>query len=283
MEKNILNLKSKVLKVSYILMVAAILFFIPGKLYVGQSENYFRDTLVKSGLMYASIMGTNAVVSVLKESEFNVEPGGLGVTLAVGELLDPLDDLTERISTILVYSIVALGTQEILLQAGELLDFKIISVLLILSLIGLSKNTILKIFGNGMLKLTFILLLLRFLLPANVYLNKLFYDGFLAQKAESYRESLSYLVPDEENIIDLQKQENSVAFDWTFGISNATEKIDSLKKEYDVLKKNFTEIISTLLSIGSLYVSGFLFQVLFLPFMSIFIIYQLYRIPMSYY
>ncbi len=74
-----------------------------------------------------------------------------------------------------------------------------------------------------------------------------------------------------------------MAFDWTFGISNATEKIDSLKKEYDVLKKNFTEIISTLLSIGSLYVSGFLFQVLFLPFMSIFIIYQLYRIPMSYY
>ncbi len=181
--KNILNLKSKVLKVSYILMVAAILFFIPGKLYVGQSENYFRDTLVKSGLMYASIRGTNAVVSVLKESEFNVEPGGLGVTLAVGELLDPLDDLTERISTILVYSIVALGTQEILLQAGELLDFKIISVLLILSLIGLSKNTILKIFGNGMLKLTFILLLLRFLLPANVYLNKLFYDGFFGAKS----------------------------------------------------------------------------------------------------
>ena len=89
--------------------VAIMLFILPGlKLpYLDQkADTYFSEAMTKAGLAYGVCRVINASVSVIKESQVQLEPAGLGVSLAAGQLLDPLDDMTERASDILVTAIV---------------------------------------------------------------------------------------------------------------------------------------------------------------------------------
>ena len=82
---------------------AVLLFLSPGlRLPVldEQADAYFRSAITKGGLSYATCRVINASVSIVEESSLHLQPAGVGVSLAVGQALDPLDDLTERVSDI---------------------------------------------------------------------------------------------------------------------------------------------------------------------------------------
>ena len=99
-----------------LLAAAAVLFMLPGlKLpYIDKNtDSYFSDSMTKAGVAYGVCRVINASVSAIKESHIQIEPAGLGVSLAAGQVLDPLDDMTERASDILVTAIVSLGIQKI--------------------------------------------------------------------------------------------------------------------------------------------------------------------------
>ena len=85
-------------------------------------------------IAYAAAKGINAVILVIQESELQVEPGGIAVTIAVGEVLDPVNDMIERFSWIMLVSLLSLGIQKALIVIAPWL---IISVLLNISLIGM--------------------------------------------------------------------------------------------------------------------------------------------------
>lgn len=72
--------------------------------------------MTKAGVAYGVCRVVNASVSAIKESQIQIEPAGLGVSLAVGQVLDSLDDMTERASDILVTAIVSLGIQKIVYE-----------------------------------------------------------------------------------------------------------------------------------------------------------------------
>jgi hypothetical protein len=44
-------------------------------------------------LTYATCRVINASVSIVKESSLQLEPAGVGISLAVGQALDPIDDM----------------------------------------------------------------------------------------------------------------------------------------------------------------------------------------------
>ena len=99
-----------------LIVIALMLFMLPGlKLpYLDQkADTYFSGAITRAGLTYSACRVVNASVSVIKESQIQIEPAGLGVSLATGQVLDPLDDMTERASDILVTAIVSLGIQKI--------------------------------------------------------------------------------------------------------------------------------------------------------------------------
>ena len=52
-------------------------------------------------------------------------PAGVGVTLSIGELLDPFNDMVERFSWVMLLTSVSLGIQKILLIFGGKLFLKI--------------------------------------------------------------------------------------------------------------------------------------------------------------
>lgn len=77
------------------------------------------DAGLKRALVsFASARALNAVISVIQGTEFSVEPIGVGVTLTPGQILDPINDLIEQFSTVMLFASVAFGVQKILLAIG---------------------------------------------------------------------------------------------------------------------------------------------------------------------
>ncbi|MEE4301366.1 MAG: hypothetical protein V2J24_18140, partial [Pseudomonadales bacterium] len=66
---------------------------------------------------FAAARALDGAISVVQGTEVALQPAGVGVTLTVGQVLDPLDDLVERFSWVMLAATAALGTQRVLLEA----------------------------------------------------------------------------------------------------------------------------------------------------------------------
>jgi hypothetical protein len=60
----------------------------------------------------------NGAISVVQETAVSVQPGGVGMTFAPGQFLDPLNDMVEQVSSILLAVCVSFGIQLILIHIG---------------------------------------------------------------------------------------------------------------------------------------------------------------------
>jgi hypothetical protein len=67
---------------------------------------------------FAAARALNAVISVAQGTELAVQPAGVGVTLAPGQVLDPVNDLVEQFSTLMLMASAAFGAQRVLIIIG---------------------------------------------------------------------------------------------------------------------------------------------------------------------
>lgn len=68
---------------------------------------------------FASARALNAGISILQGTELSAQPLGVGITVTVGEALDPVNDLVERFSEWMLIASVAFGVQKMLLLIGS--------------------------------------------------------------------------------------------------------------------------------------------------------------------
>ncbi len=90
------------------------------------------DAQVDAGLnralvSFAVARTLNAAISFAQGTELAIQPFGLGVTLALGQILDPANDLIESFSNLMLMASIAFGVQKILLM---LFGTKVVSSLL---------------------------------------------------------------------------------------------------------------------------------------------------------
>ena len=69
------------------------------------------DSFKQSVIVFGSAKALNGVISLAQGTEINLP----FVVVAVGEILDPINDLVEQFSLIMLASLVSLGIQKILL------------------------------------------------------------------------------------------------------------------------------------------------------------------------
>lgn len=67
---------------------------------------------------FAAARALNAAISVVKGTELAATPAGIGVTLAPGQVLDPVDDLVEQFSSLMLAASVAFGVEIALIRIG---------------------------------------------------------------------------------------------------------------------------------------------------------------------
>lgn len=83
---------------------------------------------------YAIARSLNGVISVAQGTEIAIQPVGVGLTITAGQILDPLNDLVERFSWLVLAATTSLGMQMLIV---ELLGNVWINILLTLSAAGL--------------------------------------------------------------------------------------------------------------------------------------------------
>ena len=74
---------------------------------VEETNAAFKNALVA----FATARALNSAISVVQGTELALQPAGVGVTLTPGQMLDPLNDLVERFSWVMLLCAVSLGAQ----------------------------------------------------------------------------------------------------------------------------------------------------------------------------
>lgn len=138
--------------------------------------------LARALVTFASARGLNGVISVVQGTEFNVGVGA-GATFAVGEILDPVNDLVEQFSDLMLLATVSFGIQEVLLVIG---GHGTLKVALTALLLGWAALTML---GRGspawLTSLLILGLMLRFAIPVASAGADLAFEHFLADRYQA--------------------------------------------------------------------------------------------------
>ncbi|OIO69978.1 MAG: hypothetical protein AUJ58_04530 [Zetaproteobacteria bacterium CG1_02_55_237] len=268
------------MKMSLLIVVVAALFFsasfvkMPG---IDRLANaYFAESIKAATLAYATTRTVNAVVSVVKESHLEFAPAGVGVSIAAGQVLDPIDDMTECLSTMLVAAIASIGIQKIGFEIGMAVSFKAISILLLLAvpllwLNGASGASLLQ----PAIKLCLILLLLRFMLPLSAMISDSIYTTWLKPGVENSLERLSIVSGSYSELKSLPPEQDDGFFSSLR--RNASEQVDNTRKAFSIMMQNAEIIVASLLSLMTAYLTIFVVQVLLLPLTMLWLLLSLFR------
>ncbi len=215
-------------------------------------DNAFNQALV----VFGTAKALNAVISVVQGTEV----GPPGVTLAVGEVLDPVNDLIERFSWIMLASITSLGIQTIFMNIvtdaffNYLLLFLVIAYNLWLFFRFTRDDKSRTLF----FKITVIMVFLRFSVPLMAIANDLVYTQF---------------VQPEYNIVELDRGVTAIADDIeqfkkssysVFSTSYYTEQVERYKAEANAAGDRIVRLII-----------AFVFQTVVFPLLFLFLLYKL--------
>jgi len=149
-----------------LMLLCLILALIPFESNAGtQLSQMLRITLT----VYAIARGLNAVISTAQGTELSIEPMGVGLTLTPGQILDPLNDLIEQFSSVLLVASASLGIQKILLAIGdiELLRWAIAGFAAIVVLLLLWQKLPDR-WSSMLFKIVLIMTLLRLAIPVTI-------------------------------------------------------------------------------------------------------------------
>ena len=150
-------------------------------------EDYIDGSFKRALVGFALARGLNGVISVAQGTEFAITPAGMGINLAPGEILDPINDLVERFSWIMLLSSSALGVQKVLLSMSSWYGLLIAIGLAGLVLLGTMWIRKLNVgwVQNWLMRLFILLLVLRFMMPVISLANEWVYQTFLESDYQS--------------------------------------------------------------------------------------------------
>jgi predicted membrane channel-forming protein YqfA (hemolysin III family) len=165
-----------------------------------QADNALKNALVT----FAVARTLNGVVSAAQGTEVALEPGGVGVVLSVGEILDPINDLIERFSAVMLIAASSLGLQTLLLNITSwwgVTAFLLVAAAGFLAVIWAPRSVAAR-YAQPALRVLLILLFVRFAVPVLIVGTTIISDRFLAPEQEAATAILRDTTADIERIND---------------------------------------------------------------------------------
>lgn len=187
------------------------------------ADEHVTETTVESFVIYGVARGLNASVSMFQSAE--VSAAVVGVT--VGEALDPINDATERLSSLMIWAIGSLLLQDVVLTFVSSTVFKwifaLIAVLTMSTLIvvwrrrsaGAPSNGVLDRFCRTAVRIFVLAAIARFIVPVFVIVSYLAGQALLQpeidrQSAELSTISEEVLSEDQQNLDQPAINENGL-------------------------------------------------------------------------
>ncbi len=136
--------------------------------------------LKRALISFATARALNAVISVLQGTDVAVEPAGVGVNFAPGEALDPINDLIENFSNLMLAATISFGIQRVLITIGGhwLLSFALTAATLLWCAFYLRRKAI----PSWITKCLVVTVLLRFAIPTVTVGTDVLFQNFLAKE-----------------------------------------------------------------------------------------------------
>jgi hypothetical protein len=253
----------RILAISLMLALAVAAWISPVDQKAGQS---LETGLARAFVTFATARGLNSAISLAQGTEITAGVG-VSATFSVGQVLDPVNDLVEQFSDLMLLATVSFGVQQVLLTMGQhpVIKFLLTALLVawaVWSLRGRSSPSWL----NG---LVILLLMARFAIPLASLGTDAVFRVFLEQEYEASELALSDATasirantpelapgpqesgsPDEKSVLEQYWDQ----FKGAAGNLDVTERLENLKRNAGETVDNVVRLIVV-----------FLLQTLFIP------------------
>ncbi|MBU1503478.1 hypothetical protein KKC34_07875, partial [bacterium] len=191
-------------------------------------------------------------------TEFTFTPVGVGFNFSIGEVLDPLNDMVERFSLVMLFASISLGIQKLLLILSTKMFLQVVLALsIVTSLLGLwikkAQNTSFFVFS---MKMVFLLLILRFAAVLFVYSSEYFYNSVLQSEfqqssavIEKTKVELENLQKENRSLVNSKKESGffngvSSKYDALTETFNISAKLESLQKHIEDASRKIINLIT---------------------------------------
>lgn len=243
------------------------------------SSNYLDGAFKRSLAGFAIARGLNGVISVAQGTEFAVQPAGIGVVFTPGEILDPVNDLVERFSWIMLLASSSLGVQQVLLSMsawhGILIGLAVAGwALLWIHWVGGQSFPWARTF---VVRFFLLMAVLRFMMPLVALANNWVYHTFLeenyvvaSQELEAAREGIDKI--NDEVITQPNAEDGGL-------INRAREIYRSALKQIDFEKRldDYGKIADTVSENIVRLIVVFMMQTVVFPLIFLWMVYVLVR------
>lgn len=149
-----------------------------------QGSEYTQRGFTRALITFGIAKALNGVISVAQGTEVAVQPAGIGINFTPGQILDPVNDLIEQFSWVMLASTVSLGVQRTLIHIGQwqaLNIFVCIMASISLWILWYGQRSP-GWLSHTLFKFSLVLLILRFSVPLFSIGNEWVYQQFLDQE-----------------------------------------------------------------------------------------------------
>lgn len=172
----------------------------------------FDSLFQRAVITFALARTLNGVISAAQGTEVALQPAGVGVTLTPGQILDPVNDLVERFSWIMLGATISLGIQNVLLEISA---WWVLQGLVVVLALGLALLRWRKPGGSAagavVWRVLLIALFLRFAVPLTLLANNMIYELFLESRYVQSTEVIQAAGDELELLGDRQEAEMETA------------------------------------------------------------------------
>jgi len=230
------------------------------------AEREYDALFQRAFVTFALARTLNGLISAVQGTELALQPAGVGVTLTPGEILDPVNDLVERFSWIMLGATISLGIQQVLLDVGQWWGVRLLVAALGLAWLffRLRRN---REMGEGrrgleraLLQALIIALFIRFAVPvamiANEALYQLFLEGRYVESAEVIESAGEQLEQAVERTADADAASGDETGLWESigrGLTSTREALD-FSQRLERVQARAAEVIEHLIQLSVVFV-----------------------------
>ena len=240
-------------------------------------ESQLDDAFTRALIGFGIARTLNGVISVAQGTEFAVQPAGIGVNFSPGEILDPVNDLVERFSWVMLAASTSLGIQQILLKASswEGISYLFAGAAVFWFLIRLQSGGAAGRLATIASRILLAMVLIRFLIPVGALANDWVFQQFLQPK---YEESSEQLASASERIREIAarsreqpEEAESIGQKIKMAYNSVTSKFDltGMLDDYKAAAENVSEHAINMIVVFTL-------QTIIFPLLFLFIVYRLF-------
>ena len=244
------------------------------------SKHYVDKAFSRALISFGVAKTLNGVISVAQGTEVAIQPAGVGVNFTPGQILDPVNDLVERFSWVMLASSTSLGIQKIFLTMSIWPAFNYALVCFILFGLFFIFIETKKYFQMRILilRISLLLIVLRFAVPITSLANESVYHVFLENEYVTSTQSLEQTAQQIGQLNEVEQSHSTDAKKTTLWddakelYKSTANMLDINKKikQYKLAAKETTYHIINLIVV-------FLFQTLIIPLAFIFMIYIAFK------